>query len=164
VANPVGSPPTDSAYIAHLWDVPDLTIALFGLQFASPDAYQMYESAGIPAQLRESLAGTEGLLCMREFQEGNGGVMLQYWRSHADLAAYSKRMPHMAWWKWLVENDGKGLSFYHEIYQCRTAEAIFERGTPPIGPGVFCETSEFELGSGRSLERQRRFADAATRH
>jgi hypothetical protein len=66
----------------------------------------------------------------------------------------------MAWWKWLVENDGKGLYFYHEIYECKTAEAIFERGMPPLGPGTFCETSESELGSGRSQERQRRFADA----
>ncbi|HEX5140907.1 MAG TPA: DUF4188 domain-containing protein [Dehalococcoidia bacterium] len=161
MTNAAGNPPSDSAYVAHLWDFPQLTIALFGLQFHSPEAYQMYEQAGIPTQIRADVATTEGMLCMREFPEGNGGVLMQYWRSHEDLASYAKRMPHMSWWKWLMDNDGKGLSFYHEIYQCKSAEAIFERGTAAVGPGAFCETSPTELGGNRSVERQRRFDEAA---
>jgi hypothetical protein len=154
--------PSDSTYVAHLWDFPRLTIALFGIQVHSESAGALYQQSGIDVQIRESLAQEPGLLCMREFPEGNGGVLLQYWRSHEDLASFSRRMPHMAWWKWLVDHDGEGFAFYHEIYQCKTAEAIFEKGTTAVGPGTFCGVSAAELGSGRSSERQRRFLDSAT--
>jgi Domain of unknown function (DUF4188) len=156
------SPPTDRTYVAHLWDYPQLTVAIFGMQIHSPEAYAMYEAAGIPKQMEESLAQAEGLLGVRSFQEGNGGLQLQYWRSHEDLARFSRQMPHTAWWKWLRNNLGKGFGFYHEIYQCKTAEAIFEEGTEPVGPGTFCVTSAVAGGEGRSQERQRRFQDAAT--
>ena len=161
MANAAGNPPTESAYVANLWDYPQLTVALFGLRFSSPEGYQMYEDSGISQELHQTLAATDGMLCMREFQEGNGGVLLQYWESHDKLSDFSRRLPHMNWWKWLMEHDGQGMSFYHEIYQCKTAEAVFERGTPPTGPGVFCETTEVPLGENRSSERQRRFVEAA---
>lgn len=154
-------PPTDSAYIAHLWDYPHLTIAIFGMQAQTADAYAMYEAAGIPAQMEDALAQAEGLLHVRSFAEGSGGLQLQYWRSHEDLARFAHQMPHMAWWKWLNNNRGKGFSFYHEVYQCKTAEAIFEMGATPVGPGVFCKTSAVAGGEGRSQERQRRFVEAA---
>ena len=155
------SPPDDQAYVAHLWEHPQLTVAIFGMQVQSPEAYARYEAAGIPKQLEESLAQAEGLLGVRSFEEGNGGLQLQYWRSHEDLARFARRMPHMAWWKWLMENRGKGFGFYHEIYQCRTAEAIFEVGTTPVGPATFCAVSAVAGGEGRSEERQRRFQAAA---
>lgn len=156
-----GNPPSDSAYIANLWEYPNLTVAIFGLQFSSPEGYQMYEEAGIPAEIRQTMSEEPGFLGMREFQEGNGGLLLQYWDTHEALSSFSRRMPHMKWWKWLIEHDGQGLSFYHEIYQCKTAEAVFERGTPPIGPGTFCSTTAIEMGEGRSVERQQRFMEAA---
>jgi len=61
----------------------------------------------------------------------------------------------------LMDNRGKGIGFYHEIYQCKTAEAVFEVGTSPVGPATFCATSAVTGGEGRSQERQRRFQDAA---
>jgi hypothetical protein len=67
---------------------------------------------------------------------------------------------HTAWWKWLNEHKGKGVSFYHEIYQCKTAEAIFELGSTPVGPATFCEISAVKSGEGRSQERQQRFSEA----
>ena len=152
-----------TTYVAHLWDFPNLTLAIFGMQVSAPDGYARYEAANIPAQMEESLGQEPGLLGMRYFQEGTGGLMLQYWRSHEDLANFSKRMPHMAWWKWLIDNEGQGFSFYHEIYTCKTAEAIFETGTTPVGPGTFCELSPTELGGGRSVERQRLFEEAAAK-
>ena len=152
--------PVDSAYVAHLWEYPDLTLAMFGLQVHEEAAGAAYFEAGIEEQVLESLRQEPGVLCVRDFPEGNGGVQLQYWRSHEELADFSKRMPHMAWWKWLIEHDGQGLSFYHEIYRCKTAEAVFEKGMPPIGPGSFCTTSSTELGGNRSVERQQRFLDA----
>jgi hypothetical protein len=154
-------PPTDSAYIAHLWDYPHLTIAIFGLQVQTPESYAMYEAAGIPKQIEEALAHAEGLLCVRHFSEGNGGLQLQYWRSHEDLAQFAHQMPHMDWWKWLNHHKGQGFSFYHEIYQCKTAEAAFETGSLPVGPATFCQSSAVASGEGRSQERQRRFMEAA---
>ena len=153
-------PPTDSAYVAHLWDHPQLTIAIFGLQAQTPAGYALYEAAGIPQQMEEALAHAEGLLCVRFFSEGNGGMQLQYWRSHDDLARFARQMPHTAWWKWLSDHRGQGFSFYHEIYQCKTAEAIFEVGSLPVGPATFCATSTVASGEGRSQNRQRRFAEA----
>ncbi|HEY7093679.1 MAG TPA: DUF4188 domain-containing protein [Ktedonobacterales bacterium] len=154
-------PPTESTYIAHLWEYPQLTIAIFGIQAHTPEAYGMYDASGIPQQMDASLAKAEGLLGVRFFAEGDGGLQLQYWRSHEDLVRFARTMPHTAWWKWLNHNRGKGFSFYHEIYQCRTAEAIFEAGTLPVGPALFCATSAVAAGEGRSQERQRRFLEAA---
>ena len=155
------SVPTDHSYVANLWEYPELTIAMFGIQVSKPEAGEAYYSAGIDQEVRQAMAAEPGMLCMREFQEGNGGVLLQYWRSHKELADFSRRMPHMAWWKWLVQHEGNGLSFYHEIYQCKTAEAIFETGMPATGPGTFCSTSPVEMGSARSQQRQQRFQEAA---
>ena len=155
------APPTDSAYIAHMWEYPQLTIAIFGIQVHTPEAYAMYEEAGIPKQMEESLGQAEGLLCIRTFSESNGGLQLQYWRSHEELAGFARQMPHTSWWKWLMNNRGKGFSFYHEIYQCMTAEAVFEIGTLPVGPATFCTASAVVGGEGRSPERQRRFLEAA---
>lgn len=157
----LSAPPTDSAYIAHLWDHPQLTIAIFGIQALTAEGYAMYEAEGIPKQMEEALAKAEGLLCTRSFPEGNGGLQLQYWRSHDDLSLFARQMPHTAWWKWLTDHSGKGLAFYHEIYQCKTAEAVFELGSLPVGPATFCETSAVASGEGRSRERQRRFVEAA---
>lgn len=108
--SPVSVPPADSAYIAQLWDYPQLTIAIFGMQVHYPDAYAMYEAAGIPKQMEEALAKAEGLLCMRRFSEDNGGLQLQHWRSHEDLARFARQLPHTEWWKWLINNRGKGFS------------------------------------------------------
>ena len=88
-------PPTDSAYIAHLWDYAQLTIAIFGMQVHTPEAYAMYQVAGIPAQMVEALREADGLLCVCDFAEGNGGLQLQYWRSHEDVARFAQLM---LWW------------------------------------------------------------------
>jgi hypothetical protein len=156
-----GSIPASSPYIANLWEHPGLTIAIFGLQIHSPEGGALYMQSGIQDQLMESLGQTEGLLGVRYFEEGLNRNLLQYWRTHDDLARYARRMPHMAWWKWLLENAGKGLSFYHEIYQCKTAEAIYETGFVPLGPATFCTNTPVEAGEGLSQERQRRFQEAA---
>src|SRR5687768_9078929 len=98
--------PADSAYIAHLWEHPGLTVAIFSMQVHNPAAYTLYQEAGIEEQIEESLAGAEGFLGQRHFEEASGGMLLQYWRSHDDLASFARRLPHMGWWKWLIDNQG----------------------------------------------------------
>lgn len=156
------SPPTDSSYIAHLWQYPQLTIAIFGIHVLTPEGGALYTASGIDQQMEQTLTQAEGLLGVRFFSEGNGGMQLQYWRSHEDLARFARQMPHTAWWKWLNTHRGQGFTFYHEIYQCKTAEAVFELGMPPLGPATFCETSAVASGEGRSQERQRRFVEAGS--
>jgi hypothetical protein len=92
-----------------------------------------------------------------------GPLLLQYWRSYDDLDRWARTQPHSGWWKWLLDNAGEELGFYHEIYQVKTAEAVYEHGTRPVGPALFCSTETVPAGEGRSRQRQQRFAETSTR-
>lgn len=154
----------EGAYIAHLWEQPRLCVALFGVQFHTPEGQQRWESSGVSEEMDGALAAAQvdGLLLHnRMVSTTEGPVLMQYWRSHDDLAEWARRMPHMRWWRWLLENAGSDLSFYHEIYQVKAAEAVYERGCLPVGPALFTTTSAVEAGEGQSQQRQDRFLDAA---
>jgi hypothetical protein len=155
----------DAAYIAHLWEYPDLCLALFGVQFHTPEGQRRSEASGINEEMEPALGAAEAaglLLLNRPLVTDEGPVALQYWRSYEDLDRWARQLPHMRWWRWLLENAGPDLSFYHEIYRVKTAEAVYEKGCRPVGPARFATTSAVAPGEGRSKERQRRFAEAAT--
>lgn len=152
---------TDGTYVAALWEHPDLCLALFGIHFATEEAERLYAEAGIGPEVDASLADAEGLLLNRPMMSDDGSLLLQYWRSHADLDRFARRMPHARWWKWLMRHADRGLGFYHEIYLVKGGEAIYEPGTPPIGPARFCTTEPVKAGEGRSRERLRRFEAAS---
>lgn len=159
--------PTDreqgQATISHLWEQPRLCLAAFGIQIATPEGAALWEASGIAAEMDAALAQAvaDGLLLLnRPMMTPDGPIQFQYWRSHEDLAVWSRRLPHMAWWRWLLEHAGPDVSFYHEIYQVATAEAVYERGCRPVGPALFVSTSPVAAGEGRSAERQARFAEA----
>jgi hypothetical protein len=157
-------PPADSAYVAALWEHPTLCIAIFGAQFHTPEGERRYNEAGIHDEMFPALqaAQQEGLLLLnRVVMSDEGPLLMQYWRSYDDLDRWARKQPHSRWWRWLQENSGPDLGFYHEIYQVRTAEAVFETGTKPVGPATFCSMVSSKAGEGRSSERQRRFEDAA---
>lgn len=153
----------EGAYIAHLWEYPNLCVAIFGVQFHTEEGMQRYDAAGITEEMGPALeaACVEGHLLTRKLQEGNSGVLLQYWRSYDDLDRWARTLPHMRWWRWLLQNAGTDLSFYHEIYQAKSAEAIFEAGCLPVGPAVFTTTSSIKAGEGGSKARQQRFVERA---
>lgn len=152
----------DRQYVAALWEQPSLCVALFGVQFDNEEAARLYDAAGIGQEMETALAAAsaDGLLLVRDFEEGSGGVMLQYWRSYDDLDRWARTMPHTRWWRWLVEHRHHGMGFYHEIYQVKTAEAIYDPGTPPVGPALFCSQVPAEGSEGRSRDRQQRFKSA----
>jgi hypothetical protein len=155
----------DQAYVAHLWEHPDLCLALFGVQFLTPEGQRRYEASGIHEEMLPALGAAQAaglLLLNRLLTTDEGPVLMQYWRSYEDLDRWARQLPHLRWWRWLLENAGPDLSFYHEIYQARTAEAIYEKGCRPVGPALFATTSVVTAGEGRSKDRQARFA-AATR-
>jgi len=151
------------ATMAHLWEHPDLCVAIFGVQFHSPKGQQLYGEAGITDEMALALeeARQVGFLHQERLMGEGSGVLLQYWRSYDDLDRWARHMPHMAWWRWLLENAGDDISFYHEIYQAKTAEAIYERGCRPVGAALIASTSLVTAGEGQSKQRQQRFADAA---
>jgi Domain of unknown function (DUF4188) len=151
------------ATMAHLWEHPDLCVAIFGVQFHTPKGQQLYGEAGIPDEMALALeeARHVGFLHQERLMGEGSGVLLQYWRSYDDLDRWARHMPHMAWWRWLLENAGDDISFYHEIYQAKTAEAIYERGCRPVGAALIASTSLVTAGEGQSKQRQQRFADAA---
>jgi hypothetical protein len=154
----------DDAYIAHLWEHPRLCLALFGVQFLTPEGQRLYEQSGISEEMFPALdvARESGLLLHnRMLMTEEGPVLMQYWRSHEDLDRWARQLPHMSWWRWLLEHAGADLSFYHEIYQVKAAEAIYEKGCQPVGPARFSTTTTVGSGEGRSKDRQARFVDAA---
>jgi hypothetical protein len=152
----------EKAYIAKLWEQPTICIGLFGVQFQTEEGQRLYDESGITEELMAALAAAPvGFLHAREMMTQEGPIIMVYWRSYDDLDRWARTQPHSRWWHWLVDNTGKGVVFYHEIYQARTAEAVYEPGTRPVGPALFCGIEEVPAGEGRSRERQRRFAEGA---
>jgi heme-degrading monooxygenase HmoA len=154
-----------NATIAHLWEHPNLCVAIFGVQFHTPEGQQRYGMSGIPQEMDPALeaAKSDGFLHQERLMGQGSGVLLQYWRSYEDLDRWARTMPHMTWWRWLLENAGPDISFYHEIYQVKTAEAIYERGCRPVGAALIAGTSTLAAGEGQSKQRQQRFSEAAAR-
>ena len=155
--------PRDSAYSAALWEHPALCIALFGIQLLSQEGRQLYEQSGIEPEMFDALeqARAVGLLLNRPLMCPEGPLLMQYWRTYDDLDRWARRQPHSRWWRWLMEHTGQGVGFYHEIYQAKAAEAIYEQGTRPVGPAMFSSLERTKGGEGRSRERQQRFLQAA---
>ncbi|MFM2060695.1 MAG: hypothetical protein RLZZ507_365 [Cyanobacteriota bacterium] len=153
----------NQAYIAALWEQPTLCLAFFGVQFQTEEGQKLYNDSGIQEEILPALAAaeSEGLLLNREMMTKEGPVIMQYWRSHEELNQWSHKLPHTRWWQWLVDNTDKGVCFYHEIYQVKTAEAIYEPGTQPVGPAVFCSLYPVKTGEGKSKQRQQKFTEAA---
>jgi heme-degrading monooxygenase HmoA len=155
--------PAATSNIARLWEHPQLCIAIFGLQLHDDEARIAYAASGVQEEMIAALEGAHehGLLHNRLLTSAEGPILMQYWRSHEDLHRWSRQQPHARWWQWVHQHATAGLGFYHEVYQTRTAEAIYLTGCLPVGPAAFC-TLEPARADGASEERQRRFAQART--
>jgi len=75
------------ATIAHLWEHPDLCIAVFGVQFHTPVGQERYGTSGIPEEMDRALeeAKAVGFLHQERLMAEGSGVLLQYWRSYDEL-------------------------------------------------------------------------------
>lgn len=155
--------PADSAYIAALSEHPALCVALFGVQFLSEEGRRLYDESGIEAEMEQAMeaARSHGLLLNRPLMSAEGPLLMQYWRSYDALDRWARQQPHSRWWRWLLEHEG-AIGFYHEIYQAKAAEAIYERGTCPVGPALFSALQPVQAGEGHSRARQQRFLEATT--
>ena len=88
------------------------------------------------------------LVARRRLQSDEGALVMVYWSSYADLDRWARRQPHSLWWKWLVDNEGRGVGFYHEIYQAKAAEAVLHRRRQAGRPGALLEPRADPLGQG----------------
>jgi hypothetical protein len=154
--------PAGGAYIAALWEHPNLCLAFFGVQFLTDEGRRLYQESGIEPEMWQALeaAHAAGLLLNRPLMSPEGPLLMQYWESYDALDRWARQQPHSRWWRWLLEHDGR-VGFYHEIYQAKAAEAIYERGTRPVGPAVFSTLQSVKAGEGHSRARQQRFLDSA---
>jgi len=150
-------------YIAALWEYPNLCISIFGVQLSSEEGARLYSEAGIDAEVMPALhaAGEDGLLLVRPMMSEEGQFLMQYWRSYEDMDRWARKLPHARWWQWLRHNQSNGVSFYHELYVAKSAEAIYTEGMRPVGPAVFCSTEPARGSDGRSKDRQRKFVESA---
>jgi hypothetical protein len=157
----VAESPTDSAYVAALWEHPALCVAFFGVQFLSEEGRRLYQQSGIDREMAGALeaARSAGLLLNRPLMSPEGPLLMQYWESYEALDRWARQQPHARWWRWLLEHDGV-IGFYHEIYQAKAAEAIYERGTRPVGPALFSTLARVKAGEGHSRSRQQRFLES----
>lgn len=152
--------PEDGAYVAALWEHPALCVALFGVQFRTEAGRHLYEEARIDAEMTTALetARGEGLLLHRALMSPEGPVFMQYWQSYDVLDRWARKQPHSRWWRWLLEHQ-RAIGFYHEIYQVKAAEAIYEEGTRPVGPALFSSLRRVKGGEGHSRDRQGQFME-----
>ena len=151
------------AYVAALWEHPTLCVSVFGLQYLTPEGERSYAASGIQPEVLQSLdaARQHGLLGYRYLYAPKEVLIMQYWRSYDDMDRWARTQPHSRWWRWLNEHNGPNLGFYHEIYQCKTAEAISTGYTRPVGAATICSLQAVPDGKGLSRERQARFAQSA---
>ena len=86
----------EGATIAHLWEHPDLCIAVFGIQFHKPVGQERYAASGITQEMDPALEAAKeaGSLHQERLMGQGSGVLLQYWRSYDELDHWARTMPH----------------------------------------------------------------------
>jgi hypothetical protein len=63
--------------------------------------------------------------------------MRQYWRDYESLEAWTRTLPHQAWWRDFLR-DSQGTGFWHELYSMRGGmEAVYDDMPKPLGFGTF---------------------------
>jgi hypothetical protein len=120
-----------------LSDYPELVVIYLGMRVEEPRGYETVARLGpeIEAAVAE---GPDGLLLHEPitFSEEPLHVgMRQYWRDLASLEAWTKTLPHKAWWTDYLRDRG-GTSFWHETYFRQGGiESIFVDVDEPVGLG-----------------------------
>jgi Domain of unknown function (DUF4188) len=86
--------------------------------------------------------------------------MRQYWRDFDSLEAWTRELPHRAWWKSFL-SDPAGTGFWHETYFVRGGiEAIYDAELPKLGLMAFAPLVDAH-GSMFSARRRLKLAGDA---
>jgi hypothetical protein len=116
---------------------PDLVVIYIGMRVRTPRGLLAFLRLhrGI---VREVARGPDGLLLHENFAVSpvHGGLR-QYWRDLDALEAWTRELPHQAWWRDFLR-DSAGTGFWHELYTMRGGmEAVYDDMRRPIGFGRF---------------------------
>lgn len=116
---------------------PDLIVIYLGMRVRSPRGFVQFMKLG--REIRQSVdAAPDGLLLHENFALSpvHGG-MRQYWRDYESLEAWTRTLPHQAWWRDFLR-DSHGTGFWHELYSARGGmEAVYDAMPKPLGFGTF---------------------------
>jgi Domain of unknown function (DUF4188) len=116
---------------------PDLIVIYLGMRVRSPRGVLKFLKLG--REIRQSVkAAPDGLLLHEDlfFSPVHGG-MRQYWRDYEALEAWTRTLPHQAWWRDFLR-DSHGTGFWHELYSIRGGmEAVYDDMPKPLGLGTF---------------------------
>lgn len=120
-----------------LSDYPDLVVIYLGMRVKNPRGLVLFLRLG--KEIRDSVAARpDGLLLHEQIVYGlNHGGMRQYWRDLGSLEAWTRTLPHQAWWRDFLR-DPHGTGFWHELYTLRGGmEAMYVDMPGPLGLGTF---------------------------
>jgi Domain of unknown function (DUF4188) len=116
---------------------PDLVVIYLGMRVRTPRGFLKFLKLG--REIRQSVAAEPDGLLLHEnfaFSPIHGG-MRQYWRDFASLEAWTRTLPHQAWWRDFLRDSG-GTGFWHELYSIRGGmEAVYDDMPAPLGLGTF---------------------------
>ena len=122
----------------------DFVVFLIGAKAHKP--WKVHKWLPVGRAMRRMIAELKqapdmGLLHVERFGGGNGGVLVQYWRSFEHLHAYARNTDaeHLPAWAWFHKKVGMvgDVGIWHETYQVRAGqyEAIYG-DMRPMGLGV----------------------------
>ena len=116
---------------------PDLIVIYLGMRIRTPRGALKLLKLG--REIKQSVnAAPDGLLLHEDlfFSPVHGG-MRQYWRDYEALEAWTRTLPHQAWWRDFLR-DSHGTGFWHELYSIRGGmEAVYDDMPKPLGLGTF---------------------------
>jgi fumigallin biosynthesis monooxygenase-like protein len=116
---------------------PDLIVIYLGMRVRTPRGMLKFLKLGV--EIRKSVdAEPDGLLLHENFFFSPiHGCMRQYWRDFQALEAWTRTLPHQAWWRDFLHDSG-GTGFWHELYSIRGGmEAVYDDMPAPLGFGTF---------------------------
>jgi hypothetical protein len=118
---------------------PDLVVIYLGMRIRRARGVLRFLKLGreITASVN---AAPDGLLLHENllFSPIHGG-MRQYWRDFASLEAWTRTLPHQAWWRDFLRDSG-GTGFWHELYSMRGGmEGVYDDMPGQLGFGKFAQ-------------------------
>ena len=115
---------------------PDLVVIYLGMQVRSLKGLRTLQRVG-PGLNASVRSAPDGLLGHENFLMSLWPLHVafrQYWRDLESLEAFTKALPHQAWWTTYLRDTG-GTGFWHETYSARGGiEAIYL--DLPAAPGL----------------------------
>lgn len=114
---------------------PDLVVIYLGMRVSSLRGVRTLLRTG--PQIEKAVAAEPAGLLRHEriFLSPRHFGMRQYWRDFESLEAWTRTLPHQAWWRDFLKDPG-GTGFWHELYSLRGGIEGMYIDMPPLGMGA----------------------------